>query len=820
MRESLSSPRPEGTLLDLARQLGFRPLVLMAGGLALGIAAADRLDLPFSLPLVVGCLAAVLLCWVLGHLSGAARLGIGAVFVPLGVLLHSLPTLLPAHHLVHYLPLRDARLVGVLEETPGETPDGCRLILNCAWVAQGSQWQRTTGRVSLLHPGSPPRLLLGDGVCVGVRYLAAPSPPTNPGQFDARRYYRQRGLCARGTVQDLQRLPGSPTIQGRVEEFLVAERSRALEALQQAMPGKDAPFYAGLLGGMVYGQRAAGPLDHAKQELFRRTGTIHLLVVSGAQITFIIAVLIALVSGRGRWALQPWHLLLIFPPMLAFSLFAGIAGSVTRGLLMAGVLAYALVSHRRYDPYSALALAAFAMMLANTQIVFDVGAQLTFAACLGVVAFVPPPKPDLWTGRPVRPPFWRTVVWAGVGAWALTAPIIVANFHGLPLLGNLANLLAVPLSLLVMPLGMLALLTGTWLLPVTTAICWVCRLLMDLMLLGNRVCAALPGAYLDLVEFGPLLTIGWYVLVGGGLLLVARADLRRRWGLTSTLLTRDRLSAAGGLVLAAIILALAWSLSSPPRLTLTVLDVGEGNCFLLQAPGGRAMMVDAGRSGEGTALAEDLIIPFLAHRQVRRLDYFVLTHGDTDHCNALPTLLRRVAVGEYWDPLLGGASTYEEVLAEVRNQRLPVQEARADQELRLGGGVTVRVVAPRDPLLIGTGAEGNDNSLALLISYGQTRLLLTGDQEAAGLERLVAGLRLLGASGRAQVVVLPHHGRSAPWCRELLRESGAQWGLVSGTRGPWARRELGDMVRVVSTGELGALEVISDGRAVRVRRAR
>jgi competence protein ComEC len=233
-------------------------------------------------------------------------------------------------------------------------------------------------------------------------------------------------------------------------------------------------------------------------------------------------------------------------------------------------------------------------------------------------------------------------------------------------------------------------------------------------------------------------------------------------------------------------------------------------------------MVDAGTSPDssGEYLASDTLIPFLARRRVRRLDYFLLTHGDSDHCNALEGLLPRVPVAHYLDALLGGAATYWQMRRDVERRRIPVTPARAGVSLGLGEGVTVQVVEPEEPLLQGTDVAMNDNSVAALVRYGTTGVLLTGDQEEAGLARLAQWARQYAGVGQVQVVVIPHHGRSARWCGDLLRWTHPRWALVSGSHGPSAREEVGDLAPVLSTGEAGAIEVISDGREVRVRQAR
>jgi competence protein ComEC len=323
----------------------------------------------------------------------------------------------------------------------------------------------------------------------------------------------------------------------------------------------------------------------------------------------------------------------------------------------------------------------------------------------------------------------------------------------------------------------------------------------------------------DLVHFGPGLTLAWYLVVAGGLLLVARRDLRERL-FPDRWRAPDRLFAVvGGLAAVAVIVAV-WPLASPRWLRVTIVDVGEGNCFVVQAPDGHALLMDAGTSPDsrGPYLASDTLLPFLARRGVRRLDYFLLTHGDSDHCNALAALLPRLPLAHFVDPMVGGAAPYWDLRADVEQRRIPVTLARAGLLLDLGGGVTAQVVEPQEPLLVDVPDPRNDNGAVALLRYGATAVLLTGDQEQAGIARLTDWARHY--PGPLQVVVIPHHGRSARWCGDLLRATRPQWALVSGSRGPAARQEVGDLAAVVGTGEGGAIEVISDGREVRVRAAR
>lgn len=811
-----------GGLRRLVRELGFRPLVLMATGLILGIVLADLLELPYSLPLLMLCLALVALSALLSHITGAGRLLLTVAFLSLGLLLHSLHSLLPAHHLTHFLPLEDTYVVAQVCQPPRPARYGQRLVVEIKEIANQSGWQSTTGRAVLFWAHQQPALHAGDQLYLQVARLHALPPALNPGQFDARKFYARRGLYAQGNISALEVIPTPRPARLRLSEFMHQRQQRALKTFGQAMPMPEpqAEYYAGLMAGMVFGHRAAGGIDEQTEDLFRETGTIHLLVVSGAQITFIVFTIILLVTGLGRRALAPWHLLIIIVPMVAFALFSGLEASVSRALVMAALLAYALVTHRQYEVYSALSLAVLALALADTQVVFDVGAQLTFAASLGVILFVPRAITDPLTNRSRRPSLLALVFWGTVGAWALTAPILVNTFHGLAVLGNLANLVAVPLSMIILPLGMIALLTGSWAMPVTMALCWICRLLIKLMVGSNQLFHALPGTYVDLVYFGPWLTLTWYLLVAGGLLLIARKDLRHAAVSWLRRRKRDDLFLTGGSLAALFILLLALHLGQPPHLTVSVLAVGEGQCVIIEGPRGPAILFDVGSNSalSGERLADDLVVPFLARQRVRRLQAVIVSHPHADHCNGLARLTQRVEIGQVFDPLIPfDSATYRDLREVLAQAGLPAIRARAGQQLDLGGGASALLLSPAEPLLKGTSADVNNNSVALLLRFGATQILLLADQEEAGLERILTWTQGRGVSLQSGAVLLPHHGRSAKYCGPLLRRARPQWCLVSGSRGEIVRQELGWPERIIYTEQSGTLWLVSDGRQLRLR---
>lgn len=279
------------------------------------------------------------------------------------------------------------------------------------------------------------------------------------------------------------------------------------------------------------------------------------------------------------------------------------------------------------------------------------------------------------------------------------------------------------------------------------------------------------------------------------------------------------LSAAVLLVLWGVLAALTVPLPPPGELQCTFIAVGHGSAALLELPGGRTLLYDAGRLGP-SQIAGRLLCDVLWERGLRRIDDVVISHADVDHFNALPLLLERFSIGAIHAPqalLDSREPSVEALLDAVAAAGVPIEPIDAGTRLDEAEAVEIRVLHPPAGSMTSPAARGesdNASSVVLLVVAHQRRILLSGDLEGAGLERLTAGEPL-----PCDVVLAPHHGspRSntsqwAAWCRP-------QWAIVSSGR---ANRQQLEAVyesvgaRVLLTEEHGAITVVVDPDGYRV----
>jgi len=483
------------------------------------------------------------------------------------------------------------------------------------------------------------------------------------------------------------------------------------------LPGPE----RGLVRAMVLGDRTG--VGEEVAEDFRIAGTYHVLALSGAQV--------ALVAGLLLWAshrlrLHPWaRAALVCGAVGFYAQFVGGDVPVVRAALMAGVLVVGRAIDLDGDLANLLGLTALGLLVYRPSWVGDVGFQLSFGATLAILVIGP-----VLVGQIRRLPLrLELALAASIAAQAALAPLLMAHFNRLAPAAVLMNLVAAPLSSVVLLAGFCAVGLGA----VSDALAgWagdVAWLAAHALLSSGEWVRG--NAWLDVRTSVPALLPALLYTVG----VFGVADERRRPRALALLVAGTALLAAG----------------PPPRvadgrLRLVVLDVGQGDSLVLHSPRGRTAVVDAGARHPGFDLGDRVVAPYLHWSGVRRLDFLALTHADLDHVGGAAALVRGFAIGRVWEGPAPARSWRYDVMSRALagTTRLSVRRgARIEWD---GVRITVEGPAPGPPPLEGR----NDDSLVLGLELGAVKLLLTGDvgREAEGRIRF----------GRAAVLKVPHHG--------------------------------------------------------------
>ena len=477
---------------------------------------------------------------------------------------------------------------------------------------------------------------------------------------------------------------------------------------------------AALAQGMVLGLRGNIPQD--LNQAFSRTGTAHILSISGLHVGVLAGVLLSFFA----WALgreRPTYLILAFLGVWFYVFLAGMPSPAIRSGVMGSLFLAGEGLGRQRSGMVALVFAAAAMVGLSPPLLQEVSFQLSFLAMAGLV-FLAPFFQDL--GRRARlPGFLVDSLAYSLGAILATWPLIAYYFRIVSLVGLPATLLALPaLPGLIVFSGLAAGLALLWAL-LGQGVAWLAWPFLSYLIGLVELFARWPLAYFPLA-LSPLWVWAYY---GGLVVLFGLFRIKvplfsvGRFLQGQTSLWWQHLPRRG-LALALLLLAvLAWAaaLSVPDgRLRVSFLEVGNGDAILIQQ-GSTQVLVDGGPSPQAMSRALGQAMPFWD----RRVEAVVLSHPHADHLAGLLEVLRRYDVGLVVESGLEHPSAlYREWEQKVAEKGVPRLLARAGQELRLdGAGLTV-LHPHQDPR---ANADPNESSVVLRLELGRVSFLLTGD---------------------------------------------------------------------------------------------
>ncbi len=604
-----------------------------------------------------------------------------------------------------------------------ETRFGAWLLVRVSAVDGRPAASRALLRVD---PESAPPL----GAVVAAHVTAR---PLDRDGFDA--YLRRLSAGTAMTATGPVRVVGAPPA-ALLGTTAVRERTRT--AFRRRLPIEHAALLTGLVTGDVRG------LPEEVAERLTAAGLSHLVAVSGSNVALVLAGAVAMAAlcrlgARGRRRVCAGA-------VLWFVVLVRAEPSVLRAALMAAVVLAAQATGRGADVRHTLGVVAVLLLLVDPLLAGHLGFALSVLATAGVLVVTPAVAARVPGPRPLG-----LLVGASVGAQVGVAPVLFAVEGAVPLAALPANLVAVPAAAVASAVGVAAALVAQLSEPAGAL----------LARLATPALAVILGAGRQFAD-GPRLHPGDLARTGAVLLAVAVLGVLGRRGSARTGAAvpggrRSRRVAAGALAAVVVVALVPRWRGLPPVavLTLTALDVGQGDALLVEAPGPdpsnpARMLVDG---GPGPALA----LRLLRDRGLRRLDAVVISHPHADHTEGLPAVLDGLRVGALVVPPLVAEAAPDltpsalTTLAVARRHGVPVVAAAAGSAFALGRA-QVQVLSP--PPHGSLGDEPNDNSLVLRVSDRGGSLLLAGDAEAAAQRRLLRRPDLL----RATVLKVPHHG--------------------------------------------------------------
>ena len=639
-------------------------------------------------------------------------------------------------------------------------------------------WQPVVGR-ALLQIGEPnPQLAAGQRVRM-LGYIDRPAAAMNPGQFDWASYYRQQRILVSLHVTHAKNL----TI---LDQHPPSWHTRWCDWTRSALGAGFTDTQSldhALLRALVLGD--SDPALRDVQDAFRATGTSHHMAISGMHVAVMGGVVFLImrllrVSPRTAW----WAALLF---VLAYGWAVLPSPPVVRAVLTWLAIGVAVLSRRSIDMLHLLALIVIAMLVYEPTDLFNAGFQLSFGTVLGLIILVGPVarmlgvRSESTEGFPLAQRAMLRVaaridseivliISAALVAWIVSMPMVAAHFGQLNPWAIFASILLAPIVITALVGGLVKIIfTALW-----PSVAWVWADLaqqpIHLMRVTVEWLARFPWGNVPLPA-----PPGW-VMVLFYTTLVLSVFARRA---SIKLLSRGAFVFS---LFAMLVLPYRTTIAqqtSADELRFTLLSVGAGQSIVIEPPSKRVMMVDAGSD----TLADPLrkcIGPFLRSRGITAIDTIAITNADTDHYGAVGELVsaydvREVLTAENFEALVARDGSGRELLKELHDAQRPPRHLDPGQHLPLGSDTSIDVLWPPvdDAKLL-----DNDQSLVLRLTHAGTRLLITGDIQAAAM----AGLLKHPDALRADILIAPHHGSSESDTAAFVRAVNPRFILSSNDR--------------------------------------
>ena len=638
---------------------------------------------------------------------------------------------------------REIRIHCVANDSPHELPSGRRMNE----VTIQSVFDADRGNSLAFLNNREMSIISGNGLKRGLRYGLTVRPL---GEQERRNPGSVRNDALYAYLQDVN------TTEPSQENPLIAWFKDRRNMLTQYLKVNFQGDSAALLASITTGERSA--MSEELKDAFNTTGLVHLLSISGthfglfsmlifALFKFLIRYLPHRILQRVTMYLTPSQLaaLASLPFMLMYLFISGASIPAVRSFIMINVFLLGLLIGRKGFWLNSLLFAAFLICMWDPSAILNISFQLSFLAVFFIgYAFGDREErqgneriPGRVTG------YLKNSLILTLAASLGTAPLVAHYFHYFSVISPLANLLITPfIGFVLVALSLIAafsyLFTGYYPLQPLVA------LATDISIKGIKMFASIPFADVRIPAFPPFAVILFYA----GILVYALSG-RKRYLLA--------------LPIAPIIVCSVFLMRGKDAVSVTYLDVGQGDSAVIEARDGNTMVIDTGRTGRE-------VDAYLRYLGKRNIDVLLVTHADDDHAAGVPSVMKRFVVKEVWD---NGLLIYpDDFLRKTTHRSLE----RGDTTKAYG--LDIRILHPYKGFYTfadNEAATENNNSLVVRIAGRNKSFLFTADVAEEAEEDLVH----LGRWLKSDVLKVSHHGSRTSSSEDFLRVVESEIGVIS-----------------------------------------
>ena len=622
----------------------------------------------------------------------------------------------------------------------------------------------------------------------------------NPGEFDYNQYLNSKGITGLFISYDTDSLK---ILSGEKKDFksIVFQVRKGIDKIIHDL---HQPQTSGLLRGLLLADRSE--IDYETKNEFINSGVVHILAVSGLHVGYILIIFIFIF---GRFGIYLRSTLTIFG-LLSFMILTGVPPSVFRATLMAIIVILAFLSNRSTNIINSISIAAIIILLFNPNEIYNPGFQLSFSAVLAIGILYPMFKQSIYNLHIKKKWLNSILLFCAVSLSAQigTLPFTFAYFSKLSIIALFTNLLVIPAVGIIIGVAFVTIFVGLVSAPIAIYLASTNDLISGAMLNVISFTGKLDFSFLWIRQYSLYDSIVFYAFSAFVLFSLIR--------IRSVYLKI--------LVFAISIFTIVFyssldnkNILEENKLNVLMIDVGQGDSFLIKFPNGKTALIDAGEANPFVDNGERVIIPLLDYFGIEKIDYGFISHLDLDHYGGFVSLIYKDRIKEIYRPLPDSSSKSLKL-----EKYLKVNKIKAASYSKTSFNVgNTKLYFLNDPYDFAYKKFSSNNKSGIIkIVHGNTSFLFVGDCEHPAEYYLATKF---GITLDSDVLKVGHHGSPTGSSEAFLKLVTPNISLISaGIKNKFdhpAESVLASLKNIESkiyrTDLMGAVLLQSDGETVK-----
>lgn len=543
---------------------------------------------------------------------------------------------------------------------------------------------------------------LGDSIDI-IGTIIPTSEPRNPTTFNYKTFLSKRDIHIQVRADSVLSITKTESLFS-----WISIRKRALSIVDENFTETTAPIAKALLLGYK------NELEGETRQAFARAGLSHIMAVSGLHVGLVIAPFWIIIPffWTKKHGSKVGLAILIFV-LVFYAGLTGFSAPVLRASLMAALLTYGKLFSKSSDSINLMGIAALIILIIDPAQLFEIGFQLSFTAVLIILLVLPVIQNAI--------PYWIRIKWYGSPIMVIIISLVVqfglyplqAYYFGeVSIISPLANALFVPFLGIFVPLSLLGIIVGALFPSLAFIINYPSLLFLELLNDFVQFSSGFSWAWIEVSKPSSWIFLFWGFFV---LMIGSWRNPALKWKLMSASLT----------VLLFIQIVTFVTIFEKQNLKILVFDVGQGDASLIQTPGGKNILIDAGIWSPSSNSGKQILLPYFKENNISKLDAIFLSHPHADHIGGIIDLINGIEIDAIYNSGYEyDSKLYQNYIELATKRNIPVVTLQAGNEILLDDNILFLILGPEGSRF---NSDPNQHSLVLNLVYGETEFLFTGD---------------------------------------------------------------------------------------------